>query len=335
MSVSPLGISEFSERADVAVSAVIVNWNTSDLLDECLRSLRAHGPHALEIVVVDNGSNDNSLAMLEQRWPDAHVIANAENRGYQAANNQGMRGGARRAVAAHQRRRHADARMPSGASRALRNGRQGRNRRPAPRVWRRLLPALDRGAAAVVAGRNVILLLRRPAGPALGVVAGARRSRGVPTGLGFQRLHAGSANRARRCRPHGRAVLRGTWTTSICARAGDAGWTVWYEPAATAIHLMGQSTKRQTGAASPMALASFVRWYGMHRSRASFAAFRAITATGFALRAALYTIASLGGRRRRPAARADTSRTPGALSRGPTRERRDEHSEPALASTTA
>jgi len=67
------------ERPARPVAAVIVNWNTADLLDECLTSLREFGP--LEnIVVVDNGSTDESLTVLRTQWPDVRVIANPENR---------------------------------------------------------------------------------------------------------------------------------------------------------------------------------------------------------------------------------------------------------------
>jgi GT2 family glycosyltransferase len=72
------------------VSVIIVNWNTRDLLCGCLASLLAETRAAHEIIVIDNDSTDGSTAMVAAKFPDVHVIANASNRGFAAANNQGI-----------------------------------------------------------------------------------------------------------------------------------------------------------------------------------------------------------------------------------------------------
>jgi N-acetylglucosaminyl-diphospho-decaprenol L-rhamnosyltransferase len=93
----------------VDLSVIIVNWNVRDLLRRCLVSVQASpgvgldagtgsapGPSgatavpSMEIVVVDNASADGSAEMVRSEFPWARVIANAENRGYTAANNQGI-----------------------------------------------------------------------------------------------------------------------------------------------------------------------------------------------------------------------------------------------------
>lgn len=72
------------------VSIIIVNWNTRDLLLQCLRSIRdTTADLAYEVVVVDNASSDGSVAAVEAEFPQARLIANRENRGFGAANNQG------------------------------------------------------------------------------------------------------------------------------------------------------------------------------------------------------------------------------------------------------
>lgn len=73
------------------ISFIIVNWNTKDLLRDCLDSIykTVNGP-AFEVIVVDNASSDGSQAMLAAEYPQVRVIANAENRGFGAANNQGF-----------------------------------------------------------------------------------------------------------------------------------------------------------------------------------------------------------------------------------------------------
>ena len=73
------------------VSVVIVNWNTRQFLGPCLDSiLAAQDKVSLEIRVVDNASQDGSVAMLRDRYPQIKVIANDENRGFAAANNQAL-----------------------------------------------------------------------------------------------------------------------------------------------------------------------------------------------------------------------------------------------------
>jgi len=71
------------------ISVVVVNWNRQQLLRACLRSLARQTGVAFEIIVVDNGSSDGSADMAEREF-DAKVIRNAENRGFCAANNQGI-----------------------------------------------------------------------------------------------------------------------------------------------------------------------------------------------------------------------------------------------------
>jgi hypothetical protein len=77
----------------VDLSVVIVGWNVRDLLRQCLLSLQASRPPQLkmEILVVDNSSHDGSVEMVRAEFPSVHLIANQENRGFPAANNQGMR----------------------------------------------------------------------------------------------------------------------------------------------------------------------------------------------------------------------------------------------------
>lgn len=73
------------------VSVIIVNWNTRQLLANCLDSLvkTAEGL-SLEYIVVDNGSSDGSQAMLREQYPQVKLLANQENVGFGRANNQGM-----------------------------------------------------------------------------------------------------------------------------------------------------------------------------------------------------------------------------------------------------
>ncbi len=70
------------------VSVVIVNWNSGPFLGRCLASLRAQSPVS-EIVVVDNGSSDDSLAPA-RALHNVKVIEVGTNLGYAAAANLGI-----------------------------------------------------------------------------------------------------------------------------------------------------------------------------------------------------------------------------------------------------
>lgn len=74
------------------VSVVIPSWNGQELLPLVLDSLRLQTFRSIEVVVVDNGSEDGSLALLERVYPEVRVIALGENRGFSAAVNAGIRG---------------------------------------------------------------------------------------------------------------------------------------------------------------------------------------------------------------------------------------------------
>lgn len=69
------------------VSVVIVSHNTRDLLRRALASL----PPECEVVVVDNASSDGSVDVVRSEFPSVRLVANEENIGFGAANNQGLR----------------------------------------------------------------------------------------------------------------------------------------------------------------------------------------------------------------------------------------------------
>ena len=76
------------------ISILIVNWNTRELLADCLESVAASSIQqtaaSVETFVVDNASSDGSGAMVRQRFPWVRLIENAENAGFARANNQGI-----------------------------------------------------------------------------------------------------------------------------------------------------------------------------------------------------------------------------------------------------
>jgi GT2 family glycosyltransferase len=76
----------------VELSIVILTWNARALLAECLDSLAAHpATTASETIVVDNASADGTAAMVRERFPQVRLVANTDNRGFAAGNNDGLR----------------------------------------------------------------------------------------------------------------------------------------------------------------------------------------------------------------------------------------------------
>ena len=74
------------------LSIVIVNYNVKHFLEQCLSSVRrATAGLDAEVWVVDNNSVDGSVRMVEEKFPEARVIANKENLGFSRANNQAIR----------------------------------------------------------------------------------------------------------------------------------------------------------------------------------------------------------------------------------------------------
>ncbi len=73
----------------IDLSVVILNWNVRELLDRCLASIRSDR-YAIEIIVVDNASTDDSVMMVRDKYPQVKLIANSINRGFTGGNNQGI-----------------------------------------------------------------------------------------------------------------------------------------------------------------------------------------------------------------------------------------------------
>ncbi|HAZ14432.1 MAG TPA: glycosyl transferase family 2 [Bdellovibrionales bacterium] len=73
------------------LSIIILSYNTSGLLRDCLQSLSTNTPPATEIIVVDNASSDDSVSMVERSFPRVRLIRNKSNLGFAAANNQGIK----------------------------------------------------------------------------------------------------------------------------------------------------------------------------------------------------------------------------------------------------
>lgn len=73
------------------VSIVIPNWNGAELLKSCLASLKKQIFKDFELIIVDNGSTDNSLTVIKQIYPQSIVIKLPQNIGFSPAVNLGIK----------------------------------------------------------------------------------------------------------------------------------------------------------------------------------------------------------------------------------------------------
>ncbi|MBI4426436.1 MAG: glycosyltransferase family 2 protein [Candidatus Kerfeldbacteria bacterium] len=72
------------------VTAIVVSFNAPDELRRCLRSLLATTGLRLRVIVVDNASTTSNQQLVTSQFPRVELIANATNRGFAAAVNQGL-----------------------------------------------------------------------------------------------------------------------------------------------------------------------------------------------------------------------------------------------------
>ena len=74
------------------LSVIIVSYNVSHFLEQCLKSvIRASHSLDVDIFVVDNNSEDDSVSMVQTLFPDVNLIVNQDNKGFSKANNQAIK----------------------------------------------------------------------------------------------------------------------------------------------------------------------------------------------------------------------------------------------------
>lgn len=275
-----------------AVSAIVVNWNTRELLERCLGALEQEAL-PLEVIVVDNGSSDGSVELVEGRFPSARLLRNADNRGYAAANNQGM------AVA---RGRYflllnSDAEVEPGA------------------VTELVRYADDRPDAGVLGAKllNVDGSLQPSGGHAptpwwtVAGLFGLSRTLGRPR-YGTRRDYekpaevdevSGAAMMIRRAVVDQIGGLDEGYTwgwedVDFCLRARRAGWRIQYVPQARVRHIWGGTSRLLPAAATLRAIAGRQRYFRQHFGRWPSRVVMAGTVASHLLRLVVFGIASIG-----------------------------------------
>ena len=251
------------------LSIVIVNFNGRGHLERCLRSLVEAPPGTpFEIVVVDNASTDESAGVV-QSFPSVRFLQLAENVGFSAGNNAGIRMSSGELVLLLNN----DTIVPAGA-------------------LDRLVAALDGDRAAGIAGPRLVdangaaelsfgpmisplgelrqklltALLARDFGPVrIWVERATRRQRHVDWVSGaclLVRRHVAEAAGLLDER-----YFLYTEDVDFCATVRAKGWKVLFTPAAEIVHLRGRSRATAAAAANAAYRRSHLAFYEKHHPR--------------------------------------------------------------------
>lgn len=85
----PAGVADAeSETLLDRTGVVVITYNHEEYIEDCLGSVLASDPG--EVVVVDNGSTDGTVATVQREFPEVTVLQPADNVGYGAASNRGV-----------------------------------------------------------------------------------------------------------------------------------------------------------------------------------------------------------------------------------------------------
>jgi GT2 family glycosyltransferase len=251
-----------------AVSAILVSYNTRDLLLECVKSLR-EVTVPVEVVVVDNASEDGSADAVRAHAPEVKLVASPENLGFSKANNLGIR----ESTAPYVLVLNSDARVRPGAVEAMKSILDERS--DVGIVGPRTVS--PDGTIQVSFGPDLTPLgeLRQMA-LVIGVKAGRPESvREATEAASFERQPdwvSGSCFLARRealQRVGGfdEAFFLYEEDADLCRRVRQAGYRVVFTPRAEVVHHLGRSMATAGYRAREAYRKSHVRYYEKHNGR--------------------------------------------------------------------
>ena len=245
------------------LDVVIVSYRCETLLRNCLASLRDHPPERpMRVHVVDNASGDGTAEMVAREFPEFELTESEENLGFGAANNLAIRAGTSAYVLAL----NPDTRVLAGS---LERMCELMDARPEVGMSGARLEQED-GTFDHASRRSFPTPLS-----ALGHFTGLGRREGAPGVLADYRapeVEAGPVDAVNGAfMLMRRAALdqvglfdEGYWMymedLDLCYRFAQAGWTTWYEPSVTVIHVKAGTSGRDR--AWPLNRAFH---YGMYR----------------------------------------------------------------------
>lgn len=239
-----------ADSREPELSIIIVNWNTRELLSQCLQSLTDTVKEiSYEVWVVDNNSSDHSVEMIQKRFPRFQVIANSENAGFVRANNQAIACSRGRfllllnsdtvtlpdSICTMVRFMDEHPRAGGVGVRLLNPDRTFQaSYTPFPTLWNELL---------MLSGLGRWLI--RPSYPSYGplVQDGPKRIQGYMEGACLM-VRREAINQIGGLDEH---IYMYSEEVDWCFRFHVAGWELWYLPNAPIVHYGGQSSKKRQG----------------------------------------------------------------------------------------
>ena len=262
------------------VSAVVVSFNTKGELLACLRSLEAQWDRLLEIIVIDNASEDGSAQAVRAAFPAARVLQNPTNEGFARASNRGLR----EARGRYALILNSDAELGEGALGAL----------------VRHLEAHPEVAAAGPRTRSPDGAAQVSFGPRLTPRSEWRQRRlvkGVKQGAAWARREAERLASAERepdwisgsCLLARRDALQAVGyfdegfflyeeDADLCLRLRQAGWRIAFTPEAEVIHRLGSSMAKAPALSRIEYQRSHLRYYRKHNGPLLTGALRGLLA---------------------------------------------------------
>lgn len=273
------------------VAIVIVSWNGCDLLDRCLRSIEATAQGlTYSIWVVDNGSTDGSIELVQTQFPQVHLMVSAQNLGFGGGNNAALRA---LGICAHS---PSEAQVPTPPLVLLLNP----DTIVQPGALQALVATMHNYPQLGAAGA---LLLNEDGSFQSSYIdfPSLRQELLILTGLG-RKLHGpwypshSLAESSTLCTAHyvvGACMLARSKTlqqvglfdegffmyaeeVDLCYRIRDAGWEIAFVPTASIIHLGGGSTRKVRAKMLAELYRSRIRFFRKHYGPLSAAGLQAI-----------------------------------------------------------
>lgn len=221
-----------------ALDVVVVSYRCRELLRTCLTSIADHAPAGTTTWVVDNDSKDGTIELVRERFPAVRLLANDRNRGFAAATNAGIREGSAPYVLAM----NPDVELRAGTLDALL---EVMRERPEIGIAGCRLERPD-GSFDHASRRS----FPTPLGALAHLSGIGRRAHGGP----LAQYRAPDVERGRVDAVNGAFMLlrrealedvglfdERYWMymedVDLCFRFAQAGWTTWYEPGVTAVHV--------------------------------------------------------------------------------------------------
>lgn len=294
-----------TKTAGRSISAVIVNYCTRDLLRDCLVSIRRDGANAVDLIVVDNHSTDDSAEMVRVEFPEVRLILNLENLGFSKANNQGIKEAHGKYIlllnsdtivfpgALHAMKQFMEERPDAGAVSCRLVYADGRTQ---PSMGTQSRPGIMEliyrlsGLSRLVRGDRARRLLRRYLGFLLGSTLRSYLDSYVTADSALEaETISGACLMLRRKAIDQVGLLDENFFMYLedldyCIRLRKAGWKLFYLPSTKIVHLVGKSSGGRMRRYSVHSFRSLFYFYSKHYSALALFSARVVVLTAMCIR---------------------------------------------------